>query len=178
MMTVLPGRTSPSCRRATSSRARSASLISSKALSGTVLSPARNTFLESSLAPKPGWGSGSLLISNLSYQWDGTPTVELTPGNNTLQITTPGGNDVEGNGGTDTVIYNGIYAQFQIKSSGAETLVTENNNISTLDYLQGITYIQFANGTYDTLTSIFTPQARRSRPLPFPAPVSPAAMAI
>ena len=49
--------------------------------------------------PEPGAGSGSLLVNNLSYQWNGTPTVELTAGNDTFKIATPGGNDVVGNGG-------------------------------------------------------------------------------
>ena len=116
------------------------------------------------LGPEPGSGSGSLLVNNLSYQWNGTPTVELTAANDTFRIATPGGNDVVGNGGADTVVYNGIYSEFQIKSSGSETLVTENNNISTLDYLEGVTYIQFSDGTYDTVTSTFTPTGQAVAP--------------
>ena len=108
--------------------------------------------------PEPGSGSGSLLVNSLNYQWTGTSTVQLTASNDTFTVTTPGGNDIEGNGGGDTVVYNGLYSEFQIKSSGSETLVTENNNISTLDYLQGVTYIRFSDGTYDTVTSTFTPR--------------------
>ena len=107
--------------------------------------------------PEPGSGSGSLLVNSLNYQWTGTSTVQLTASNDTFNITTPGGNDIVGNGGLDTVVYGGLYSQFQIKSSGSESLVTENNNISTLDYLQGITYIKFSDGTYDTATSSFSP---------------------
>ena len=107
--------------------------------------------------PEPGSGSGSLLVNSLNYQWTGTSTVQLTAGNDTFNITTPGGNDVVGDGGSDTVIYSGLYSQFQIKTSGSETLVTENNNISTLDYLQGITFIQFSDGRYNTVTSTFAP---------------------
>ena len=65
----------------------------------------------------------------------------------------------------DTVVYNGIYSEFQIKSSGSETLVTENNNISTLDYLEGVTYIQFSDGTYDTVTSTFAPASQDTGPV-------------
>ena len=115
--------------------------------------------------PEPGSGSGNLLINSLSYQWNGTPTIELTAANNTFEIATPGGNDVVGNGGVDTVIYNGFYSEFQIKSSGSETLVTENNNISTLDYLEGVTYIQFLDGTYDTVTSTSTPAGQDTGPV-------------
>ena len=115
--------------------------------------------------PEPGAGSGSLLVNNLSYQWNGTPTIELTAANDTFEIATPGGNDVVGNGGVDTVVYNGIYSEFQIKSSGSETLVTENNNISTLDYLEGVTYIQFSDGKYDTVTSTFTPASQDTGPV-------------
>ena len=82
--------------------------------------------------PEPGSGSGSLLINNLSYQWNGTPTIVGTAGNDTFTIAAPGGNDIVGNGGLDTVVYSGLYSQFQIKSSGSETLVTENNNIFDL----------------------------------------------
>ena len=115
--------------------------------------------------PEPGSGSGNLLINSLSYQWNGTPTIKLTAANDTFEIATPGGNDVVGNGGVDTVVYNGIYSQFQIKSSGSETLVTENNNISTLDYLEGVTYIQFSDGTYDTVTSAFKPASQDTGPV-------------
>ena len=106
---------------------------------------------------EPATGSGSLLVNNLSYQWSGTPTIEGTAGNDTFNIASPGGNHVEGNGGIDTVVYSGLYSQFQIKSSGSELLVMENNNISTLDLLDGVTYIKFSDGTYDAATSIFTP---------------------
>ena len=107
--------------------------------------------------PEPGSGSGSLSISSLNYQWNGTQTVEETAGNNTFKITTPGGNDVVGNGGLDTAIYSGLYSQFQIKTSGSETLVTQNNNISTLDYLQDVIFIKFSDGVYNTVTATFTP---------------------
>ena len=107
--------------------------------------------------PEVSWGTGSLLVNNLSYQWDGTPTIELATGNNTFDIVTPGGNDIQGNGGVDTVIYSGLYSQFQIKTSGSEALVMENNNISTLDVLNGVTYVEFSDGKYDIATSTFAP---------------------
>jgi hypothetical protein len=93
----------------------------------------------------------------LSYQWVVNPTITLAAGNNTYNIAALGGNNIVGNGGLDTVIYSGLYSQFQIETLGSETLVTENNNVSTLDYLQGITYIKFSDGTYDTATSSFSP---------------------
>ena len=49
--------------------------------------------------PEPGSGSGSLLVNSLNYQWTSTSTVQLTASNDTFTITTPGGNDIEGNGG-------------------------------------------------------------------------------
>ena len=105
--------------------------------------------------PEVSWGTGSLLVNNLNYQWDGTPTIELATGNNTFDIVTPGGNDIQGNGGVDTVVYSGLYSQFQIKTSGSEALVMENNNISTLDVLNGVTYVEFSDGKYDVATSTF-----------------------
>ena len=105
--------------------------------------------------PEPGSGSGSLLVNSLNYQWTSTSTVQLTASNDTFTITTPGGNDIEGNGGHQYL--SGLYSQFQIKTSGSETLVSQNTNISTLDYLQDVTFIQFSDGVYNTLTATFTP---------------------
>ena len=65
--------------------------------------------------PEVSWGTGSLLVNNLNYQWDGTPTIELATGNNTFDRATPGGNDIQGNGGVDTVVYSGLYSQFRIE---------------------------------------------------------------
>jgi hypothetical protein len=106
---------------------------------------------------EPQGGAGSVAINDLSYQWTGTPTIEGTASNDVFDITTPGGNNVVGNGGVDTVAYDGLYSQFQIKSLGSETLVMENNNVSTLDYLNGIDFIRFSDGTYNATTSTFTP---------------------
>ena len=76
-----------------------------------------------------------------------------------LAITNIGGNNVVGNGGVDTVVYAGSYLSYQIKSSGSETLVTEGNNISSLDELRGITSIKFSDGTYNVATATFTSNA-------------------
>ena len=70
-----------------------------------------------------------------------------------------GGNDVIGNGGVDTVVYANSYSNYQIKSSGSNALVTEGNNISTLDELQGIRFIQFSDGIYNIATAKFVPNA-------------------
>jgi hypothetical protein len=118
--------------------------------------PSQDYLSGSEFGAEPQGGSGSVLVNNLSYQWSGTPTIEGTPGNDTFNIAVPGGNHVEGNGGIDTVVYNGSHSQFQIKSSGSEILVTENNNISTLDVLDGVTYIKFSDGTFNTVTSTVT----------------------
>jgi Bacterial Ig-like domain/RTX calcium-binding nonapeptide repeat (4 copies)/Glycosyl hydrolase family 12 len=103
-----------------------------------------------------GGGTGSLTINNLSYQWDAKPTVQLTAGNDSFNIAAAGGNHIVGNGGIDTVVYNDTYSHFQLKSSGADLLLMQNNNISTLDVLDGITYVKFSDGTYNVTTSIFT----------------------
>jgi hypothetical protein len=108
---------------------------------------------------EPTEGSGTLTINNLSYQWNGNPTVTLTAGNNTYSVVTPGGNDIVGNGGIDTIIYQGTYSQYQIKQSGTETLIQQSGNISTLDALNGIAFVQFSDGTYDVATSTFTSSA-------------------
>ena len=108
------------------------------------------------LGPEIGSGSGSLTINNLSYTWDTNPTIVLPNVSNMYDVLSPGGNHIQGNGGVDTVVYSGPYSQFQITSSGSELLVIENGNISTLDVLDGITYIEFSDGIYDRNTSIFT----------------------
>ena len=109
------------------------------------------------LGAEVGGGSGSLTINNLSYQWIANPTINGTAGNDTFNIAAVGGNNIVGNGGIDTVIYNDPYSQFQFKPSGSELLVMEKNNISTLDVLNGVTYIKFSDGTYNAVTSTFTP---------------------
>ena len=114
--------------------------------------------------PEPGSGSGSLLVNNLSYQWNGNPTTTLVVGDNTFSVATPGGNDIVGNGGIDTVVYQGTYSQYQIEQSGAETLIQQNGNISTLDVLNGISLIQFSDGTYNVATSTFTNDPSASAP--------------
>ena len=108
---------------------------------------------------EPQGGSGSVLINTLSYNWAANPTVTLAAGDNTYSIATPGGNNIFGNGGTDTVVYQGAYSQYQIKQSGTETLVQESGNSSTLDVLTGIAFVQFSNGTYDVATSTFASDA-------------------
>jgi Bacterial Ig-like domain len=101
-------------------------------------------------------GSGGLHINNLSYNFTAKPSLVGTAGNDTFVINSMGGNNVIGNGGVDTVVYPGSYSNYQIKSSGSEILVTKGNNISTLDELNGIKFIQFADGKYDIATASFT----------------------
>jgi hypothetical protein len=100
-------------------------------------------------------GVGSLTINNLSYQWNANPTVTLAAGDDTYSIATPGGNHILGNGGVDTVVYQGAYSQYQIEQSGTETLVQQSGNISTLDVLNGIAFVEFSDGTYNVATSTF-----------------------
>ncbi len=104
-------------------------------------------------------GTGGLNINSLSYTWTANPSQLGTAGNDTFAITSMGGNNVIGNGGVDTVVYAGSHSNYQIKSSGSEIIITEGNNISTLDELQGITFIRFSDGTYDIATAKFTPNA-------------------
>jgi hypothetical protein len=111
------------------------------------------------LGAEVGGGTGSLTINSLSYQWNANPTVSLAAGQNKYSIASPGGNDIVGNGGVDTVVYQGAYSQYQIKQSGTETLIQQSGNISTVDVLNGIAFIQFSNGTYDVATSAFTSNA-------------------
>jgi hypothetical protein len=101
-------------------------------------------------------GTGGLNINNLSYNWNANPSLVGTSGNDTFVITSMGGNNVVGNGGVDTAIYSGLYSDYQIKQFGSATLVTKGNNISTLDELQGVRFIQFSNGTYDVVQSLFS----------------------
>ncbi len=124
------------------------------------------------LGAEVGGGSGSLTVNNLSYQWDANQTITGTSGNDTFHIAAAGGNDVVGNGGVDTVVYSGTFSQFEIKASGSETLVMENNSISSLDVLSGVTYVKFSDGTYDTVTSTFTPTTATA-PVPTVASFSP-----
>ena len=109
------------------------------------------------LGAEVGGGAGSFTINNLSYQWIANANIEGTAGDDTLNIAATGGNHVVGHGGADKVAYNGAYSQFQIKGSESALLVTQNNNISTLDVLNGVSYIEFSDGTYDAATAAFSP---------------------
>jgi Bacterial Ig-like domain len=120
---------------------------------------AQNYLADLQLGSEVLGGSGSLQVNSLGYNWTANATMVGTAGNDTFSIANPGGNDVVGDGGVDTVVYTGSYSSFQIKPIGSEILVTENNNISTLDELQGITYIKFSDGVYDTVTGTFVANA-------------------
>jgi len=100
-------------------------------------------------------GNGSMTLNNFSVNWQGNPNVTVGS-SNTLSIATMGGNHIFSNGNSDTVVYSGAYAQYQIEQMGSDTFITENNNISTLDDLNGIAYIQFSNGTYNVSNHTFT----------------------
>ena len=102
-------------------------------------------------------GTGGLDINNLSYTWTANSSVVLAVGNNTYVVNSMGGNNITGNGAVDTVVYASSYSNYQIKSSGSQALITEANNIATMDVLQGISYIQFSNGTYNIATGSFAP---------------------
>jgi hypothetical protein len=104
---------------------------------------------------EPQSGSGSVLISALDYQWNARPAARVPVGARSYSVTTLGGNNIVGNGDTDTVIYQGAFAQYQIRQSGIETLVRRSGDISTLDVLTGITFIQFSDGTFGIGTSSF-----------------------
>jgi hypothetical protein len=110
-------------------------------------------------------GTGGLNINNLSYNWNANQSLVGTAGNDTFVITSMGGNDIIGNGGIDTVVYSDSYSNYQIKSSGSEILITEGNNIATLDMLQGIAFIQFSDGTYNIATASITASITPNAPV-------------
>jgi Bacterial Ig-like domain/RTX calcium-binding nonapeptide repeat (4 copies) len=109
-------------------------------------------------------GTGSLQL-NASYDWTANPSLIGTAGNDSFVITSSGGNQVLGNGGVDTVTYTGLYSNYQIRSYGTETLVTYGNNISSLDELDGVTFIKFSDGTYNTVTASFVSNVTGQAPL-------------
>lgn len=100
-------------------------------------------------------GTGSLQVNNLSYDINANATIEGTSGNDTFALGDAGSTTVIGNGGTDTAVFSGAYSAYQIQNSGSGILITNGGNISTLDVLEGITFIQFSNGTYNVATSTF-----------------------
>jgi hypothetical protein len=101
-------------------------------------------------------GTGSLRVNSLSYDWTATATSVGAAGNKAFHMTGGGGNHVVGNGVVDTAIYGDPYNSHHIKSDGTKMLVVTNDNISTLDMLEGITYIKFSDGTYNTATGAFS----------------------
>ena len=108
------------------------------------------------LDAEPRAGTGSLIVNNLSYQWQANPTTTVDS-SNSLSVASIGGNHILGNGGVDTVVYSGTYAQYQIKQSGSELLVLQNGSSWNLDELQGISAVQFADGTYNVAQNLFVP---------------------
>jgi hypothetical protein len=101
-------------------------------------------------------GTGSLQVNSLSYDWTATATSVGAAGNKAFQMTGGGANHVVGNGVVDTAIYAGPYNSHQIKSDKVKSLVITNDNISTLDTLEGIAYIKFSDGIYNTTTKAFS----------------------
>jgi len=101
-------------------------------------------------------GTGRLQVNSLSYDWTAKSTSFGTAGNDTFTMVSGGGNHVVGNGGIDAVLYAGPYASYLIKSDESKSLVITNNDISTLDTLEGISFIKFSDGTYNTITKDFT----------------------
>lgn len=100
-------------------------------------------------------GSGSLIVNNLSYQWDATTTQM----GNALNISTVGGNHIVAGAGTDTVNYPGVYSAFQIKRNRAGVLIMKSGDISTLDVLENVKFIRFLDGTFDLTTAQFNSSA-------------------
>jgi hypothetical protein len=101
-------------------------------------------------------GTGSLRVGSLSYDWTATQTSVGATGNKAFDMTAGGGNHVVGKGVVDTAIYAGSYNSHQIKSDKVKVLVIGNDNISSLDTLEGITYIKFSDGIYNTTTGVFS----------------------
>jgi hypothetical protein len=108
-------------------------------------------------------GTGGFQINNFSNSWNAKESLVGTPGNDSFVIGSVGGNHVIGGGGIDTVIYSGLYSNFQIKQSASGALVMQGGNISTLDVLQGVQYIKFSDGTYNVTNSVFTPSVPSTR---------------
>jgi len=79
-----------------------------------------------------------------------------TAGNDTFSMSKGEGSYVIGSGGIDTAVYDGPYSDYQIKSVASGTLVITRNKISTLDELQGVSFIKFSDGTYNTTTKAFS----------------------
>ena len=109
------------------------------------------------LGAEVGGGTGSVTIDSLSYQWTANSNAEGSPRGYRFSITTAGGNYIIGHGSIDTVIYHDAYSKFKIRPSGSQLLVIEEGNISTLDVLNGVAYLEFSDGTYDVANSAFLP---------------------
>jgi len=120
-----------------------------------VISP-NETVSDIRFGSEVGAGQGSMTLNNFSVNWQANPNVTVDS-SNTLTITTMGGNHILGNGAADTVVYSGAYASYQLEQLGADTLITQNNNISTLDDLNAVSFIKFADGTFDVTHHTFTP---------------------
>jgi hypothetical protein len=100
-------------------------------------------------------GTGSLQLNGLSYEWADSPTLVGTPGNDTFVMNNGEGSYAVGNGGVDTAVYGGPFSDYQIKSVGSQTLVIKANEMSNLDQMQGVSFVKFSDGIYNTATRSF-----------------------
>jgi hypothetical protein len=101
-------------------------------------------------------GTGSLELRNLSYDWTARPNSVSDSGSETIPIAAGGGNHIIGKKAGEAALYPGPYNRYQIKSAGTRVFVIADNDLSTLDTLEGIAFIKFSNGTYNTSTGGFS----------------------
>lgn len=100
-------------------------------------------------------GSGTLQINKLSYAPQISPTIKGGTGADTFTMPSSGGSFVDGGAGVDTAIYGGERSGYSVKVVGAEVLIVRDDNISTLDRLMNVEYVQFSDGVFEVGSGIF-----------------------
>ena len=101
-------------------------------------------------------GKGSLHVAALNYVEQRKALVSGTTGDDLFTAKAVGQNHVAGGAGTDTVAYAGRFADHEVQSRAGDVLVRGKGDLTTLDMLESVEKVRFADGVYDWASRSFT----------------------
>ena len=68
-----------------------------------------------------------------------------------------GDDNIDGGADTDTAVYSGNYTNYAITDNTSDWTVQDNVGSDGTDTLENVEFFEFADGTFDTATGVFTP---------------------
>lgn len=101
-------------------------------------------------------GTGKVHVNNLGYAPAVAPTLYGTPGDDLFGMPATGGRHVDGGLGSDTAVYGDQRSNYEVKFNGDRVMVLRNGNIATLDTLDAVEQLRFADGVFIVATRSFT----------------------